>query len=47
LTNNNFFHVDVHEKSHYEMNRVVKKIENSIHKCEVTLNKKTRRRNGH
>ncbi len=26
LTNNNYFHVDIHEKSHYEMNKVFKKM---------------------
>jgi hypothetical protein len=32
LTNNNYFHVEVHERSHHEMNGVLKKSEHSIQK---------------
>jgi hypothetical protein len=41
LTNNNYFHMDIHERRHYETNGVFKKNEHSIH--EATLNKKTRK----
>jgi hypothetical protein len=47
LINNNYFYVDVQERSHHEMNMVLEKKEHLMQKQRATLSEKTNRRNGH
>ncbi len=46
LTNSNYFQVDIKEKNHHEMNKVLEKNEHLMQKQLVSLNKKTRGGNG-
>jgi hypothetical protein len=46
LTNSNYFQVDIKEKNHNEMNKVLEKNEHLMQKQLVSLNKKTRGGNG-